>query len=156
MAYGMSAPAINPNTFPYLKRFSKREIEELLARIDRLRFILTDPVGPSGVTTYLDDGTIANIAFHAALAGCDTHDDERRLIWADVSDDESKMFKVFNWKLIKDEQPPVPEPPDPDVVAQQAAMAKEQIDTQLPPEVRRALLKTLAKEFERDTTEEAS
>lgn len=157
MPYGQTAPAINPHTFPYLKRFDRDELDDLFERIDQFRAALTDPVGPSGVQYFIDDGTIANIAFHLAMVGARIVDDEHAYIWADVGDDPEQIFQGYvTWRLKKDHEPPdkKPETPaDAEAVARQAAAARELIDRQLAPEVRKALIAQLAKEFEQDTTD---
>lgn len=158
MPYQDSAPAINPNTFPYLKKFSKEELGDLFERIDRLREHMTDMVGPSGVVTYIDGGTIANIAFHLAMCG---HGDEppaeKALIWPDVQEDEAGIFEGYvTWRLKKEHEPPPPkpaEPLDPEAVEKAAVAARDQINAQLHPQVRKALISQLAKEFEHDTTD---
>lgn len=157
MPYGQSAPAINPHTFPYLKRFDQDELDDLFERIDAFRAALTDPVGPSGVKYFIDDGTIANIAFHLAMVGARIVDDEHAYIWADIRDDPEQIFQGYvTWRLKKDHEPPPPkpaEPADPVEVARQAAAARELIDRQLAPAVRKLLIANLAKEFTHDTTD---
>lgn len=156
MPYGTTAPAINPNTFPYLKRFTPEELDDLFERIDQLRDAMTDLVGPSGVTMYIDDGTIANIAFHLAMAGARVIDDAKAYIWPDVQEDADGLFKGFiTWRLKKEHEPPPPKPKevDPELLERQAEAAREQIYRQLPADVRNLLIANLAKEFEHDTTD---
>lgn len=156
MPYQDSAPTINPNTFPYRKKWTKAETDELEARITKLRDAMVDMVGPSGVLMYIDAGSIANIASHLALAGADLHDDERQYIWRDASPDELDIFEQVKWHIRQDfERPePAPEPDGEDeTVAEHARLAREQIDKQLPGPVRKQLIANLIKEFNVDTTE---
>ncbi|MGV0793013.1 phage gene 29 protein family protein [Mycolicibacterium sp. XJ1819] len=152
----MTAPTINPNTFPYLKKFTTEEREDLFERIDQFRHAMTDMVGPSGVVMYIDAGTIANIAFHLAMAGGRIVDDEHAYIWADVQEDQDGIFEGFiDWKLKKEHEPPAPKPAEGnhEDVERKAALAREQIRKQLAPEVEQELIKQLRIEFERDTTD---
>lgn len=154
MPYGMSAPAINPNTFPYLKKFTPEEREDLFERIDDIRFALRDLVGPSGVLVYIDDGTIANIAFHLAMAGGRVIDDEKAYIWPDEKPDPSQIFEGFiRWRLKKEHEPPPPKPADKEKAEALAEAARKQIERQLPPEVLKLLRTKLAEAFEEDTTD---
>lgn len=157
MPYGQTAPGINPNTFPYRRKWTQPEIDELIARIEKLRAAMVDMVGPSGVVMYIDAGTIAHIATHLALAGADLYpaDDDRVYIWPDRLPDESGIFEALvEWKVKKDHRPPPPPPPpDPDQIAADAAAARAQIYKQLKPEVRDRLIADLTREFERETTD---
>jgi len=155
MPYGQTAPAINPNTFPYRRKWTKAETDELEARITKLRDAMVDMIGPSGVLLYIDAGSIANIATHLALAGADLHDDERQYIWRDASPDELNIFEVVKWH-IKQDVPIPPERPataEQEQVRRQAEQAQRDIYEQLDPQVRKLLIQNLTKEFEHDTTE---
>ena len=153
MPYGQTAPTINPNTFPYHRKWTTAETDELIERIDRLREVMVDMVGPSGVQMWLDPGSVANIAAHLALAGADVND-EQAYIWAErQADDVSMMQDTYVWHVKSDVEPPEPEPVDPELVQRQAEAARAQIRKQLPPEVQKLLIANLAKEFEHDTTE---
>lgn len=155
MPYGQTAPGINPNTFPYRRKWTQAETDELIARIEKLREAMVDMVGPSGVVMYIDAGTIAHIATHLALAGADLHstDDARTYIWAERRPDETGIFEAtVEWKVKKDHRPPPPPPaPDPEQVEREAAAARAQIYKQLTPEVRDRLIADLAHEFARHT-----
>lgn len=161
MPYGQTAPTINPNTFPYRRKWTREETDELTERIEKLREAMVDMVGPSGAVMYIDAGTIAHIACHLALAGADLYpvDDPRTYIWPDRKEDASGIFdSMIEWRVKKDHTPPKdiarPKPElDPDKVAAAAAKARQQIDAQLHPEVKAALIKQMAKEFEHDTTD---
>lgn len=161
MAYGQTAPTINPNTFPYRRKWTRDETDELIVRIEKLREAMVDMVGPSGAVMYIDAGTIAHIAVHLALAGADLYplDDDRVYIWPEKREDASGIFdSMVEWRVKKDHRPPEhlerPQPElDPEKVAAAAAAAAAQIDAQLHPEVKAALIKQLAKEFKQDTTD---
>ncbi|MCV7358472.1 phage gene 29 protein family protein [Mycolicibacterium fluoranthenivorans] len=152
MPYQQSADMINPNTFPYMNAVPKMDLPAFLDRVDRLRDAMTDPVGPSGVAMMVDEGSIANIAFHLAMAGGDV-DDEKSYIWPDVDEDDAGMFRLINWRLKSEFDPPPKAEVDPEEVERMAARAREELDKQLPKEVRDLLLQQIAKEFTVDTTE---
>lgn len=156
MPYGQTAPGINPNTFPYRRKWTQDEIDELTARIEKLREAMVDMVGPSGVLMWIDAGTIAHIATHLALAGADLYpiEDDRVYIWPDVQKDTSGIFdSMIEWRVKKDHTPPEPEPVDPEKVRLAAEAARAEIMSKLSPDVRAVLIPQLAKEFERDTTD---
>lgn len=157
MPYGMTAPTINPNTFPYLKKFTAEERDELLGRIERLRAAMTDMVGPSGVVMFIDAGSIANIAFHLAMCGYgDEPPEEKAYIWADVQADQDGIFEGFiDWKLKKEHRPPR-KAADPVDVDAKAAAARKQIRDQLGPDVEAALIKQIGIEFNKDTSDKDS
>lgn len=149
MPYQQTAEAINPNTFPYLKKFEQEELDALFEKIDYYRDAMVDMVGPSGVVMYIDAGTIANIAFHLAMV-------DLGYIWPDVQPDQDGIFEGFTvWRLKKEHEPP-PKPAQPidgDEVERKATAAREQIRRQLGPEVEQALKRQIAIEFTKDTTD---
>ena len=144
-----SAPPINANTFPYLKKLTRAELEDLFPRIDRLRRDLTDPVGPAGVVMYVDAGTIANLAFHLAMCGHgDEPPDDKALIWPDVQPDESGLFEgAVLWRLKKEHEPPPPPAATDEQLAAAVADAREQMKTQIHPDVLAAVKAEIAREF---------
>lgn len=158
MPYGQTAPAINPNTFPYRRKWTQAEIDELTARIEKLREAMVDMVGPSGVLMWIDAGTIAHIATHLALAGADLHplDDDRTYIWPEKKPDASGIFdSMIEWRVKKDHRPPPPPTEDEQKrIAEEAAAAREQINRQLKPEVRELLIRNLVKETQDITSDQ--
>lgn len=156
MPYDVSAPEINPNTFPYQRKWTKEETDELGERIQALRDAMVDMVGVTGVTMFIDAGSIANIATHLALAGTPAPVDELAYIWRDAKSDKDDLFEVVQWHVKVDvpEPPPEPEGMPPEVAAKIAEQAEKDIMEQLPPEARRLLIRNLAKEFVKDTTDE--
>lgn len=120
----MTNPPVLPN-FPYRLKFTQVEKNELLERIEKFRFILRDGVGLSGHTMSLDEGTIANLAAHLALAGSDVVE-EKAYIWGRVRDDENRMFAdQVEWLVKKDVPQPAPEP------SENAALEASQIASQM-------------------------
>lgn len=139
----MTAPGY---TFPYRAKWSKTQIEALEGRINRIRGALTDPVGLSGHQMYLDDGSIANIACHLALAGCDV-DDGVALIEYRLRPDEDVMVRDAREWRPKGEFGDEPPPPSLDEVEAQAAEWREQMKKQIPPKVLDQLRRDLVREF---------
>ncbi len=81
-------------------------------------------------------------------------DDEKSYIWPDVDEDDAGMFRLINWRLKSEfDPPPKAEVDPPEEVERMAARAREELDKQLPKEVRDLLLQQIAKEFTVDTTE---
>jgi len=146
----MTAPGY---TFPYRAKWSTAQIEALEGRINRIRSALTDPVGLSGHQMYIDDGSIANIACHLALAGCDV-DEKVALIEYRLRPDEDVMIRdAREWKPKGDfgDEPP---PPSSDEVAAQAAELREQMKRQIPPEVLEQVRRDFVREFTAQTKDD--
>jgi hypothetical protein len=133
-------------TFPYRAKWSKTQIQALEGRINRIRSALTDPVGLSGHQMYLDDGSIANIACHLALAGCDV-DDGVALIEYRLRPDEDVMVRDAREWRPKGEFGDEPPPPSLDEVESQAAQWREQMKKNIPPEVLEQVRRDLVREF---------
>lgn len=132
--------------FPYRAKWSKAQIEALEGRINRIRSALTDPVGLSGHQMYIDDGSIANIACHLALAGCDVHDDVALIEYRLRPDEDVMVRDAREWRP-KGEFGDEPPPPSLDEVERQAAELREQMKKQIPPEVLEQLRRDLVREF---------
>jgi hypothetical protein len=146
----MTAPAINARTFPYRRKWTQQQIDEILERKDRLAEAMTDAVGPAGQQMYVDLSSIHMLALHAALAGADVHD-ELAYIRAEVINSPGAPENFHHWRLRSEYEPA---PPDPDETRRKAAAAAEQIRRQLSPEVRREVAAMMREEYERATRDE--
>lgn len=101
----MTAPLINPYTFPYRRKWSKSQVQELIERSERLKDLMTDAVGPSGQPMWIPPDLVALMSVHLALAGADTHDDERQfIVWrlAELREDEVQFEDQREWLLRED------------------------------------------------------
>lgn len=142
----MTAPAITPATFPYRRKWTKAEIDEIMARYEKLRYAMTDPVGPTGQVLFLPPDMIAILALHLSLAGADIQDADA-YIWGRQRTDANAMFQdSVDWLLKKEHAPT--DQPDATEAAARAAAAR--IKQQLPREVRDALAVILADEYKKD------
>lgn len=134
-------PAVNPYTFPYKRKWSQGQIAELINRSDRLRDLLTDAVGPAGQSMFLPPDLVALISVHLALAGTDTHCDERQYIVAQVGElapDQVQFENPIKWVLREDYDDA--ELAESNAAARaHAAKLREQWRTKLTPELRREL-----------------
>lgn len=146
----MTAPAINVHTFPYQRKWTKAELDDVYTRFDKLRQALTDAVGPSGQRLYTPPDMIAIQALHLALAGGDVSDD-KAFIWARERDDEGAMFQgELEWLVKKD----VPPPPPDDTDVSEAAQIKAQIDRGLSPAQRAELARLFIADMKKSTGED--
>lgn len=146
----LSAPAINVATFPYRRKWTKTELDGVYARFEKIRDVLTDVVGPTGQTVFIDPGVVAILALHAALAGTDVHDDQA-FIESRVRPDASGMFaNTVEWRVkgeFGEDDPPTPQA-DIDAKAEQVRREmREQVD----PEVLAALCAKIGEEYLADT-----
>lgn len=132
--------------FPYRARWSKDQIKQLEGRIDRIRDALTDPVGLSGHTMYIDDGSIANIASHLALAGCDINPDVALIEYRLRPDEDVMIRDAREWKPKGDfgDEPP---PPSREELAEQARLYREQMKAQIPADLLEQVKQDFIREF---------
>lgn len=133
-------------SFPYRAKWTKEQVQALEGRINRIRAALTDPVGLSGHQMYIDDGSIANIACHLALAGGDVDDSVALIEYRLRPDDDVMIRDAREWRP-KGEFGDEPPPPSLDEVERQAAEWREQMKKQIPPEVLDQLRRDLVREF---------
>lgn len=135
--------------FPYRARWSREQLAIIEQRIHRIRGALTDPVGLSGHQMYIDDASIANIASHLALAGCDIHPDDA-LIEYRLREDENVMIRDAREWRPKGEFGDEPPPPTDEELAEKSRQFREQMKAQIPPEV----LAQVKRDFLRELTKE--
>lgn len=145
----MTAPAINVHTFPYQRKWTKDELDDVYSRFDKLRQALTDAVGPSGQRLYTPPDMIAIQALHLALAGGDVSD-EKAFIWARERDDDGAMFQgELEWLVKKDTPPPPTQESQ-----SEAAQIKAQIDRGLSPAQRAELARLFIADYKSVTGED--
>lgn len=133
-------------SFPYRAKWSTTQVQALEGRINRIRAALTDPVGLSGHQMYIDDGSIANIACHLALAGCDVDESVALIEYRLRPDDDVMIRDAREWRP-KGEFGNEPPPPPLEEVERQAAELREQMKKQIPPEVLEQYRRDLIREF---------
>jgi hypothetical protein len=139
-------PKINVQTFPYRRRWTQAELDEVYERFEKIRTVLTDVVGPSGQVMYIDPGTVAILALHAALAGCDV-DDDLAFIEVRIRNDEHGVFQgVHEWR-VKGEFAPNDLPEDPKIAKARAAELRAQLRDEVDPAVLNELKRQIAEEF---------
>lgn len=133
----MTAPAITPQNFPYHRKWTKAQLDEILARKDGIAAAMMDAVGPTGQIVYIPDDLRHILALHLALAGAEVRDD-LAYITAKIRPDEPGMFADTREWLLKSEYKPGPPPAD--ETTAKAKAAADQIRRQLTPEVRAAVV----------------
>lgn len=140
----MTAPPISPKTFPYRRKWTKEQLDEILDRKDRLVEAMTDAVGPTGQMLYLPPDMVHIMALHIALAGGEVRE-ELAYIVSRLRPAGEVMFADTREWLLKQEYKPGPAPAD--ETAAKAKAAADQIRRQLTPEVTAALTQILADGF---------
>jgi hypothetical protein len=130
-------PAITPQTFPYHRKWTRAQIDEILARKDDLAAAMMDAVGPTGQIVYIPDDLRHILALHLSLAGAEVRD-ELAYIAARIRPNEPGMFADTREWLLKSEY--TPGSPPADETAAQAQAAADAIRRQLTPEVRAAVI----------------
>lgn len=101
-ATGAGASAVFPN-FPYEKKFSRAEIEELLARAKMVGNAMRDGVAPSGHTLFIPGDMFEMWMIHAALAGV-TVDESLAHIRSKPAKD-SPFEDAVEWVLKREDTP---------------------------------------------------
>jgi hypothetical protein len=139
----MTAPQITPQTFPYRRKWTQAQLDEILERKDRLAEAMTDAVGPTGQMLFLPADIIHILALHVALAAGDVRD-ELAYIAARIPPEGDALFAAPRESLLQAEYEPAP--PDPDETAAKAKAATDQIRRQLSPDVRAAVISMLNEE----------
>lgn len=137
-------PAITPESFPYRRKWTQAQFDEICDRKDRLVDAMTDAVGPTGQVLYLPDDLIHILALHMSLAGCDVQDRLAYIVSRPITPekpDELVFQDAREWVLRQEYEPG---PADPNDTAAQAKAAAEKIRRQLSPEVTAALAHILA------------
>lgn len=132
--------------FPYRARWSREQIEKVDGRIERIRAALTDPVGLSGHQMYIDDGSIANIASHLALAGGDVNEADALIEYRLRPDEDVMIRDAREWRP-RGDFGDEPAPPSLEQVAAQAAEWREHMKKQIPPEVLEQVKQDFLREF---------
>lgn len=151
----MQPPKLDVKQFPYHRKWTTEELEGVYARFEQIRTVLTDVVGPSGQVMYIDPGTVAILALHAALAGCDVHNDERAFIEHRVRTDEYGLFEgVHEWR-VRGEFDPTDRPEDPAEARAKAAELREQLHNEVDPKILAELKAQIVAEFTDETTKSA-
>lgn len=145
----MSMPGLVFPDFPYKDlKITPQQREELTERINKIRYTLTDLKQLAGYVMSMDEGSIANIAGHLALAGTFVEDD-KAFIEPDI---QSNGF--FDWNL----KPEFSKRPRPKVVKEEPSKAQrevERVKQNLSAEERKELAQFLAEEFQTITSQPA-
>lgn len=143
-------PKINVKQFPYQRKWTQAELDDVYARFEKLRTVLTDVVTPQGAPMYLDPGIVAILALHASLAGGDV-DTDQAFIEYRIRNDEYGLFDgVHEWR-VKGDFDPSDKPEDPIRADQKAAELREQLRTDVDPAILAELKRQIVAEFTAET-----
>src|SRR4051812_42986581 len=97
-----SNPATVFPQFPYERKFSREEIHgDILPRSKRLGDAMRDGVAPSGHTLYIPGDIFEMWMVHAALAGCEVHDDLAYIRARRLPDQSGRLEDAVQWVLKK-------------------------------------------------------
>lgn len=121
--------------FPYDRKFTKAELDEIFARQDRLIAAFRDAVGPNGWGLGLPEDHLQMLMFHGALAGVDVDDNKAYIRPRTLPDASGRYVDSVEWVLKKHDSPRTRVK---DARREARARVKELDD--LDPEVRAAML----------------
>lgn len=162
----MTAPRITPETFPYRRKWTQEQLDEIFSRHVRLVEAMTDAVGPTGQVIYVPPDMLNILALHLALAGGEVQDRLAYIVgkpYVRPAEDDSPNRENSNQRVYFDDvrewvlrSEYEPGPPDPDETAAVAKAAAEKIRRQLPPEVMAQLAEIFIEETRKTTQANAT
>lgn len=91
--------------FPYDRKFTKAELDEIFARQDRLCAGFRDAVGPNGWGLGLPEDHLQLLMFHGALVGADVDEDRAFIRARRLPDETGRLVDAVEWVVIKDDTP---------------------------------------------------
>jgi hypothetical protein len=104
-ATGAAGSSVFPN-FPYERRFTKEEIHgDILPRAKRLGDAMRDGVAPSGHILSIPGDMMEMWMIHAALAGCEVHDELAYIRARRLPDATGRFVDSVEWVVKKDDTP---------------------------------------------------
>lgn len=132
-----SAGKVFPD-FPYNRKFSHAEIEDILQRAERLGAAMRDGMAPSGAVLYIPGDMFEMWMIHAALAGCDVDENKAYIRARRLPDQTGRLSGAVEWVVKKDDTPEArAADAEQEAAAHMAAM--ERMVGTLRPEVRAAI-----------------
>lgn len=94
--------------FPYDKRFTREEIEEITTRSERIAEAMRDGVAPNGYILNVPEDMLKLWSVHNALAGMDVHDDLAYIVSRPAKD--GPFTDSMEWVLREDAERDAPTP----------------------------------------------
>lgn len=83
--------------YPYADAFTADEVQEALARKDRLMVFFRDAMKPDGTILGIDDASLHMLVLHAVLAGIDQHDELALIRPRVLPDSEGRWVDSVEW-----------------------------------------------------------
>ncbi|ORA62216.1 hypothetical protein [Mycobacteroides franklinii] len=130
--------------FPYDRKFTKTELDEIFARQDRLCEAFRDAVGPNGWGLGMPEDHLQLLMFHGALAGADVDEDNAFIRPRRLPDESGRLVDAVEW-VVKKEDTPRARNRD----ARREARARAREIDELDPEVRDALIEMVKRKGQR-------
>lgn len=93
---------IFPN-FPYDRKFTRDEIEDILQRAGRLGDAMRDGLGPNGAVLFIPGDLFEMWMIHGALAGVEVNEDAAYIRARKLPDTNGRLAGSVDWVLKKDD-----------------------------------------------------
>lgn len=136
---GPQPAKVFPN-FPYERKFTREEIHnDILPRAQRLGDAMRDGLAPSGHVLFIPGDMFEMWMIHAALAGCDVHEDKAYIRARRLPDQSGRFADAVEWVAKKDDT----EEARQEDADREADAAIALMNEQLRPEVREAIRRKL-------------
>lgn len=97
-----NAEQVFPN-FPYDRKFTRAEIDGILAKAKRLGDAMRDGLAPSGHALFIPGDIFELWMIHGALAGCDVDEDEAFIRAKRLPDANGRFVDAQTWVLKKED-----------------------------------------------------
>ncbi|WJR32418.1 hypothetical protein P3F83_18070 [Mycobacteroides immunogenum] len=130
--------------FPYDRKFTKSELDEIFAKQDRLCEAFRDAVGPNGWGLGMPEDHLQLLMFHGALAGADVDEDKAFIRARRLPDQSGRLVDAVQWVVKKEDTPR-----DRSRDARREARARAREIDELDPEVREALVEMVKRKGQR-------
>lgn len=85
--------------FPYEKRFTRNEIQEITEESEKLADAMRDGVAPNGAVMYLDESLLRMWCVHGVLAGVRVDPDLAHIVAVKIPDTTGQFADSVEWVL---------------------------------------------------------
>lgn len=136
--------------FPYDRKFTRAEIDEITDEARKLADALRDGQAPNGATLWIDESMLQLWCVHGVLAGVRAHPDLAYIVAIKQPDQHAVFEDSVQWVLREDA--PEIDPEQDEAEAERIATALTQ---RLPDEVRRLVAQKMTEAFNEANKEDS-
>lgn len=137
--------------FPYDRKFTRAELDEIADEAMKLADAMRDGQAPNGATLWIDEAMLQLWCVHGVLAGVRVHPDLAYIVAVQQPDRHGQFEGSVEW-VLRDDAPAEDEQQKADQEAERIAAALTQ---RLPDDVRRALAQKMTDAFNEANKEDS-